>query len=96
MTYFIIVWFVMSVITFGAYGFDKRQAKKSHRRVRERTLFNLGFLLGAFGALCAMQLFKHKTKHLNFYLFNILFLLLHLIIFYRFFIDPSVFSFILS
>lgn len=57
----------MNVATFAVYGLDKRFAKTpGHRRVRERTLLLLAALGGSLGALAAMRVFRHKTKHKKF------------------------------
>ncbi len=61
---------VMSLITLFLYGIDKRSARRSRRRIRERTLFLFAILGGAAGALLGMRLFHHKTKHTYFYVIN--------------------------
>lgn len=58
------------------YGYDKLKSKGTGRRVPERTLLLLGFCFGAAGALFGMELFRHKTKHRRFWVYNTLFLLL--------------------
>jgi len=45
---------------------DKIKAKRSARRIRERTLILSGVLGGCIGALCGMYLFRHKTQHPKF------------------------------
>jgi len=45
---------------------DKIKAKRSARRIRERTLILSGVLGGCIGALCGMYLFRHKTQHPTF------------------------------
>ncbi len=66
---------LMSIIAYIAYGRDKRLAKQHKWRTPERTLLLLGFLGGAPGALAAMQVFRHKTKHWYFWIVNLLGLL---------------------
>ncbi|MBC7172507.1 MAG: DUF1294 domain-containing protein [Polyangiaceae bacterium] len=44
------------------YGWDKRQARRGGRRIRERTLLLAAACFGAFGALLGMRTFRHKTK----------------------------------
>ena len=70
---------LLSIITFFAYGADKRKAKKGAYRTKEKTLLTLSFLGGAFGGYPAMLIFRHKTKgeHWYFTFVNILGLLLH-------------------
>lgn len=66
---------VLSLVAFILYGIDKRKAKKNAWRIPERTLLLVGFLGGSVGALIAMELFRHKTKHWYFWAVNILGLL---------------------
>ena len=52
-----------SLTAFCLMGWDKRQAVKHRRRVRERTLFLSALLGGCPGALLGMWVFRHKTRH---------------------------------
>ncbi|WP_133010276.1 DUF1294 domain-containing protein [Marinomonas flavescens] len=52
---------VFSIVAFGFYGWDKRAAKKSRRRVPEVTLHWLALLGGWPGAILAQKYFRHKT-----------------------------------
>lgn len=63
---------ILSLVAFVFYGLDKRHAIRHTRRVPEKVLLSLGFFGGACGALLAMQLFRHKTKHRYFYVVNLL------------------------
>ena len=69
---FIGILIVGSLISFILYGLDKSKAKKKAWRIPEKVLLLWGFLCGSVGALAAMQLFRHKTKHFYFYFVNIL------------------------
>lgn len=69
---FVAALIVGSLICFILYGVDKAKAKKKAWRISEKALLLGGFLCGAIGALAAMQLFRHKTKHYYFYFVNIL------------------------
>ncbi len=53
---------LLSLVTFAAYGYDKRQAKAATWRTRERTLHRLELLGGWPGALAAQRTFKHKRR----------------------------------
>lgn len=60
------VYGAMSLITFVAYGLDKRAARRSAPRTPENTLLVLGLLAGWPGALVAQQSFRHKTRKRTF------------------------------
>ncbi len=63
---------VMSIAAYQLYRVDKHKAQKRKWRIRETTLLWVGFLGGAIGALCAMQRFRHKTRHWYFWAVNLL------------------------
>ena len=54
--------FVINVITFAAFGLDKRKAKKRKFRIRESILLGLALIGGSLGAMAGMFLFHHKTR----------------------------------
>ena len=54
--------FVLNVITFAAFGLDKRKAKKRKFRIRESVLLGLALIGGSLGAMAGMFLFHHKTR----------------------------------
>ncbi|WP_229263836.1 DUF1294 domain-containing protein [Cohnella cholangitidis] len=57
---------VVNVVTMYLMAHDKSQAKKHGRRVPERTLFLWAAIGGAVGAIVAMRIWRHKTKHASF------------------------------
>ena len=63
---------VLSLITFILYAVDKVKAIRGSWRISEKALLLTGFFGGAVGALAAMQVFRHKTRHGYFYFVNIL------------------------
>ncbi len=63
---YLIVWAVMSLVTFTIFVYDKLQAKRGKWRVKEATLLLLALLMGAPGALTAMYTIRHKTLKLKF------------------------------
>lgn len=68
--YLIRYFIVMGVLAFLAYGIDKHRAKHNRWRIPESALLGLGFFGGAIGALVAMNLLRHKTRHWYFWLIN--------------------------
>ena len=70
---------VGSVVTFCAYGIDKRAAAKGRRRIPERTLHSLELLCGWPGALLGQQVFRHKTRKVSFKLVLWVIIALHLL-----------------
>ena len=57
---------VMSLVTFTAYGLDKRRAVSGRDRIRERTLHLFALLGGWPGALLGQRFFRHKTIKFSF------------------------------
>ncbi len=86
MKYFYIVIAVMSIIAFILYAVDKRRAIKHMWRIKEATLLFFGFFGGSVGALLAMLLFRHKTRHAIFWIVNILGLAVQAALYYVLFI----------
>ena len=78
LTIYAIVLLLASVVTFAAYGLDKRQAQRSGRRISEHTLHLLAFAGGWPGAIAGQQVFRHKTQKLSFRIKFWLLLALHL------------------
>lgn len=64
MRYLVII--LLNLITFIAYGIDKRKARKGQWRIPESTLLWLAVAGGSVGAWCAMKCFHHKTLHRKF------------------------------
>lgn len=63
---FLILYVVIGIIAFCAFGIDKYKAKRDMQRISERTLLLLSILGGALGAFAGMKLFRHKTQHVKF------------------------------
>lgn len=59
---------LITIITFLAFGYDKRLARKGKPRLAESVLLILTFLGGTFGALFGMTFFKHKYAKKTFIL----------------------------
>ncbi len=69
---------LVNVITFTAFGADKKKAREKAWRVPEKTLFLLALLGGGLGAFLGMRVFHHKTKHWYFQVFIPLILLVEI------------------
>jgi uncharacterized membrane protein YsdA (DUF1294 family) len=65
LTYIAVV-VIVSLITFVAYGFDKRRAQNDGRRVPGKTLHLMALLGGWPGALLGQKVFRHKTQKFSF------------------------------
>jgi len=72
--------YIASIFTFALFAWDKHLAVFQKTRVPEFILLLFSFLGGAFGALCGMILFKHKTLHKMFLICVPVFLFLQLTI----------------
>ena len=56
----------VNIAAFAVYGWDKMCAKRGMWRVPEKILLLLALLGGSVGAMAAMAIFRHKTRHLKF------------------------------
>lgn len=72
------VYAILNGIVFFVYTFDKRAALKNTWRTPENQLLLFAFI-GPFGAYAAMQVCRHKTRKLKFYLVPV-FIILHIAI----------------
>ena len=70
MKYLVLAYFavvgILSLAAFVAYGFDKRRAQASGRRVPEKTLYLLALFGGWPGGLLGQKIFRHKTQKFGF------------------------------
>ncbi len=71
---------IINTSVFVLCGIDKIRASNKAWRIRERTLYLLSFIGGAFFMLLGMLIFRHKTNKPGFAILIPLFLLLHLIL----------------
>lgn len=62
MLVFVGCYLVVGLITFAAFGWDKRCAERGARRIPERTLHLLELFGGWPAALVAMRTFRHKRR----------------------------------
>ena len=66
MQYLYIYLLIINALAFCFMLADKIKAKKNLWRIPEKTLLILCAVGGSLGGMLAMQLFRHKTKHLWF------------------------------
>jgi len=59
---------LITLLTFLAFGWDKRLAKNGKRRLAESVLLILTFVGGTFGALFGITFFRHKSSKKTFIL----------------------------
>lgn len=77
--------FIINIISFIFYGLDKILAiKRSKSRISERWLFIFSLIGGSLGCLLGMFTFRHKTKKIKFYLWNIVLLVVWCYLTYMF------------
>lgn len=62
----LLLYTLMSLAAFAAYGWDKDSAQRGRWRTSEATLLLIGFLGGWPGALVAQRVFHHKTQKESF------------------------------
>lgn len=58
----------VNLVSFIAFGMDKRRAVKDRWRIPEKTLLLLCAPFGALGGLIGMHVFHHKTRKIRFFL----------------------------
>lgn len=76
------IWYLLgiNIFSFIIYGVDKLLAVKKLFRVSEYSLFILTIFGGGIGSLLGMKVFHHKTKKLVFWIINIIFSVIWIII----------------
>jgi len=60
--FFTLLLIFANILTFALYAVDKRRAENKKWRIPEKTLLFFTLAFGAFGAILAMRLVKHKTR----------------------------------
>lgn len=70
--YVLFYYAAISLLAVFLYAVDKHRAKVHRTRIPEAGLLALGFFGGAVGALLGMRLFRHKTRHLRFWIVNLM------------------------
>ncbi len=82
MRIFLLYILFINIITFFAYGIDKRKAVKGRWRISEKSLLLMGLCFGSVGQIAGMKIFHHKTHKWYFKLSGYLFLIIHIVIIY--------------
>ena len=75
----VITYALLNILVLVFFTYDKIRAKMNGGRISE-TMLVIMALLGPFGALTAMTVFRHKTRHLKFYLVPV-YAILHVLLF---------------
>ena len=57
---------IVNIVGFFIMGIDKSKAQRNVWRIPEKTLLGIAFLGGGAGVWLGMEMFRHKTKHLQF------------------------------
>lgn len=78
---------IINIIAFIIMYVDKVKAIKHEWRISENTLMTIAAIGGSVGALLAMNIFRHKTKHPKFYLGIPALLIIQLILSYYIYFD---------
>lgn len=73
----LIFYLIINVVTFAAFGVDKYKAIQRQWRIPEKTLLGLIVFGGGLGALLGMKVFRHKTRHPEFWVVSVLCVLVH-------------------
>ena len=81
MDYFVVYFLAINLVAFIVCCYDKRAARRSKRRIREKTLFLLSAAGGAYGMLIGMLGCRHKTRHPSFMILVPLFCVLWAVLF---------------
>lgn len=80
MKYLFIYLVLVNAIAFLLMLIDKIKAKKKMWRIPERVLLGVSAIGGSLGGLLGMQLFRHKTKHLQFAIGIPVMLVVHIVL----------------
>lgn len=75
------IFWLVNVLSFCVYAWDKRRAIFHEKRIPEIVLLLLAFIGGSVGSLSAMLLFRHKTKNPKFYITVPILLILQLLVY---------------
>lgn len=78
--YMLLYLIIINIITFIIFGLDKLLAVLNKNRISERVLLYLSIIGGCFLEFLSMFIFKHKIRKKKFYIVNIIFIIIYLVI----------------
>lgn len=82
---FLLVYYVcVNIAGIILMAVDKSRAKNRGWRIKESTIWLCSLAGGAIGSTLGMQMFRHKTKHLQFKVGLPLLAVIHVFILFRF------------
>lgn len=71
---------IMGLVTFVLYGVDKYKAVRHKWRIPEKVLLGFSLCGGFIGSWIGMFVFRHKIRHLKFYIVSVISTLLWLML----------------
>ena len=77
---------IINAVSFLLMLIDKIKAKKKLWRIPERVLLGVSAVGGSLGGLLGMRLFRHKTKHAQFYIGIPVMLVIHIVALIAYFV----------
>ena len=77
---------IINAVSFLLMLIDKVKAKKKMWRIPERVLLGVSAVGGSLGGLLGMRLFRHKTKHAQFYIGIPVMLVIHIVALIAYFV----------
>lgn len=78
--YILLYLIIINIITFIIFGLDKLLAVLNKNRISERVLLYLSIIGGCLLEFLSMFIFKHKIRKKKFYIVNIIFIIIYLVI----------------
>lgn len=80
LTFIVLYYIVINIVSFFLYGIDKYKAKKGKWRTPEAVLILFAVFGGALGAFAGMHAFRHKTLKKKFTITVPVFIIVHILI----------------
>ena len=84
MKYLLVYLTIINAVSMLLMLIDKINAKHHLWRIPEKILLGVSFIGGSLGGLIGMYLFRHKTKHIRFFIGIPLMLIVHIVLLYYF------------